>query len=287
MSEDKQLTVAELLARAGGNPNEKPGEGQVRPRRRRSLEEGGVSVAELTGSIKKVEARPAEVKHSNVPIDAPAAPSRPSTEGARPTPVTVVEPATKPAAPKPAPVKTDETALIQKVGDTPASPSTTAASGSSRISSPVPASTEDTGVIPAVEAGEPRPAAQTVTQQRLTRVDPAEDTGNLERVGDDVETRGRADVDLADEAVDDDSALNPILLVLLVFAGVVVGILGFLAFQWVWAHLKTVFAALLALAAVLAVVFGVRSMRTGRDTLTTVLAGVAGVVMAFGPALIV
>lgn len=54
MSEER-LTVAELLARA-----EKRGEGAARSdrprRRRRSLEDGGVSVAELTGSIPKVRA---------------------------------------------------------------------------------------------------------------------------------------------------------------------------------------------------------------------------------------
>ena len=54
MSEEK-LTVAELLARA-----EKRGEGATRSdrprRRRRSLEDGGVSVAELTGSLPKVRA---------------------------------------------------------------------------------------------------------------------------------------------------------------------------------------------------------------------------------------
>ena len=65
---DKQLTVAELLARA---EKENPS-GARRPRRRRSLEDGGVSVAELTDSFKKVEAKPTEVKHSSVPIDAPS-----------------------------------------------------------------------------------------------------------------------------------------------------------------------------------------------------------------------
>ena len=65
---DKQLTVAELLARAeNGNSDT-----NRRPRRRRSLEDGGVSVAELTDSFKKVDVKPAEVKHSSVPIDAPS-----------------------------------------------------------------------------------------------------------------------------------------------------------------------------------------------------------------------
>lgn len=85
MSDDKQLTVAELLARAGkensdgqgkagaqggsgawksGSDSEKP-----RRRRRRSMEDGGgVSVAELTGSFPKVTAKPKESKHGS-PID--------------------------------------------------------------------------------------------------------------------------------------------------------------------------------------------------------------------------
>ncbi|MDO4761095.1 MAG: hypothetical protein Q4A31_04160 [Corynebacterium sp.] len=62
---EKQLTVAELLAKAG---KEEPG-GSSRRRRRRSIEEGGVSVAELTGNIPKVDAKPAESKHSSEPID--------------------------------------------------------------------------------------------------------------------------------------------------------------------------------------------------------------------------
>lgn len=68
MSDEKQLTVAELLARAG---KESDADEEKKPRRRRrSLEEGGVSVAELTGSIPKVKAKPSESRHSSVPIDA-------------------------------------------------------------------------------------------------------------------------------------------------------------------------------------------------------------------------
>ncbi|AZA12235.1 adenosylcobinamide-GDP ribazoletransferase [Corynebacterium gerontici] len=63
---DKQLTVAELLARSGGSEDSSS---TPRRRRRRSLEEGGISVAELTGNIPKVASKPAESKHSNVPID--------------------------------------------------------------------------------------------------------------------------------------------------------------------------------------------------------------------------
>ena len=62
---DKQLTVAELLAKAGKDGGSRRGR-----RRRRSLEEGGISVAELTGNIPRVTAKPAESKHSSQPIDA-------------------------------------------------------------------------------------------------------------------------------------------------------------------------------------------------------------------------
>ena len=66
MADKKQLTVAELLAR---NAKDRPGEEKSPRRRRRSLDEGGISVAELTGNLEKVKATPAEAKHSNVSID--------------------------------------------------------------------------------------------------------------------------------------------------------------------------------------------------------------------------
>ncbi|WIM71233.1 hypothetical protein [Corynebacterium suedekumii] len=65
---EKQLTVAELLARAG---KETPEGDKPRRRRRRSLEDGGISVAELTGSFPAVKEKPAESRHSSVPIDGP------------------------------------------------------------------------------------------------------------------------------------------------------------------------------------------------------------------------
>lgn len=60
---DQQLTVAELLARSG---KDKKTSGR---RRRRSLEEGGVSIAELTGNIPKVEATPVAGKHNTESIE--------------------------------------------------------------------------------------------------------------------------------------------------------------------------------------------------------------------------
>ncbi|OIR40869.1 hypothetical protein BJP08_10355 [Corynebacterium sp. NML140438] len=237
MSEDKQLTVAELLARA---QKTNPDVGK-RPRRRRSLEEGGVSVAELTGSFKAVDARPAEAKHSSVPLDAPAepAPAKPAAEKPKPAEKPVDPPA--PAA-KASPSE-DETTQIRVVEDT------------------------------------KEPAQRTKTEPAEK---PAEED-SLDIFGDDhVE-----DLDVEKvEPETDDGAINPIMLVLFVFIGVVLGVLGFMLFSWIWANLATALAAILGAATVAGVVFGVRAMHTGRDGLTMTLAGVAALVMAFGPALL-
>ena len=51
MADKKQLTVAELLAR---NAKDRSGEEKSSRRHRRSLDEGGISVAELTGNLEKL-----------------------------------------------------------------------------------------------------------------------------------------------------------------------------------------------------------------------------------------
>ena len=76
------------------------------------------------------------------------------------------------------------------------------------------------------------------------------------------------------------------MLVLLVFCGLILGVLGFLAFQWIWAHAATAVAIIVGIVAVVAVIFGVKALRTGNDALTVSMAAIAAAVMAFGPALI-
>lgn len=255
MSEDKQLTVAELLARA---QKTNPDVGK-RPRRRRSLEEGGVSVAELTGSFKAVDARPAEAKHSSVPLDAPAepAPAKPAAEKAEPA---AAKPAAKPAAPAEKPV---DPPVAKAAQDSPSEDETTQI----RV-------VEDTNEP--VQRTKPEVAEKPAEEDALDLFDDehAEDV--------DVEKAEAAEV----AEIDDDGAVNPIMLVLFVFIGVVLGVLGFMLFSWIWANLATALAAILGAAAVAGVVFGVRAMHTGRDGLTMTLAGVAALVMAFGPALL-
>ena len=84
----------------------------------------------------------------------------------------------------------------------------------------------------------------------------------------------------------EEETINPIVLVLLIFLGVIAGILGFLVFQWVWANTGTAVAVGSAIAFVILVLFGVRALRTGKDGLTMTMAGIAAAVAAFGPALL-
>lgn len=252
MSEEKQLTVAEILARA---QKENP-EAGTRRRRRRSLEEGGVSVAELTGSIKKVEARPVEARHSSVPIDAPE-------EVPKEVPKKV-------HAPK-APV-TGSSRIAAKAEPVKAEPV-----------KPAPATTEgksddETAVIRKVDAPEPAPAAPAAPVERVERPEPVETVETAEPIEEELLP--------AEEIVIEEDTVNPIILVLLIFAGVVAGVLAFLAFQWIWANTPMAVAIILGIVAVAAAAAGVRAMRTGRDGLTMTLAGLAAAVAAFGPALL-
>lgn len=252
MSEQKQLTVAEILARA---QKENPELG-TRRRRRRSLEDGGVSVAELTGSIKKVEAKPAESRHSSVPIDAPAEkPAAPAEPAAPKNEPKAEQPEVKKAElkqPEPKRVERaseDETAVIKKVSDAPAAPKPEA---------------------PKPEAQKPAPivdldAAPTKVEE-LEELDDFEDTVDTEEA--------------------EDAGVNPITLVLMVFLGVVLGILGFMLFKWLWTSTPTAVAAILGVITVAGSVYAARAIGTGRDWLSVGLAGVAAVVIAFGPALL-
>lgn len=303
---DKQLTVAELLARA---EKENPS-GARRPRRRRSLEDGGVSVAELTDSFKKVEAKPAEVKHSSVPIDAPSdTPKKTPTQAPKPEPTPAAqkpasktEPkpvskvAPKPAAPKPAQA---ESARAESVKLRPAEKPAPKPTGSS-VTKVQPAS-DDTTVLRKVEGkvdgkvqgkvdgkveAKPEAKAEPVVKQKLAQSD---DTGEIRTVDAPEPQQLREeprDVEYDTDYEVEEASVNPILLVLLVFFGVLLGVLGFLAFKWLWANTMAVVAVLVGVAAVAAVVAAVGAMAGGRDKVTMVIAGLAAAVVAFGPALL-
>lgn len=300
---DKQLTVAELLARA---EKENPS-GARRPRRRRSLEDGGVSVAELTDSFKKVEAKPAEVKHSSVPIDAPSdTPKKTPTQAPKPEPTPAAQKPASKTEPKPVskvapkPVPEAETKVAPKLADKPAQAESVklrpATKPAEQAPKPAPAAStttkaqlasDGTTVLRKIE-GETEGKAEPVVKQELAQSD---DTGEIRTV-DAPEPQPREDSLDAPEAEYDtdyeieEASVNPILLVLLVFFGVLLGVLGFLAFKWLWANTMAIVAVLVGVAAVAAVVAAVGAMAGSRDKVTMIIAGLAAAVVAFGPALL-
>ena len=255
MSEDQQLTVAELLARA---QKDNPDAGKRR-RRRRSLEEGGVSVAELTGSLKRVDARPPEPKHSSVPIDPPEEQAKEKASGAA-------------SAPREVEVEKVEV----KRPEQSAAADSAAPAESAESSAP---SADETAVLPKVGPGVSRPVK--VAPEKSA----AADSADLKKSAA-ADSADSATPEVTEVAEDADDSINPIMLVLLVFFGLILGVLGFLAFQWIWANAATAVAVIAGIVAVVAVIFGVKALRTGNDALTVTMAGIAAAVMAFGPALI-
>lgn len=349
---DKQLTVAELMARAQKeNPDAQP-----RRRRRRSLDEGGVSVAELTGSLKAVDARPAEVKHSSVPIDSDAESAKPAkpVKPAEPTKSeqkTVPETATTekakaekaeadknkadknkaekvkaepvaPAQPKktpqpeapatlekkasrPEPAKAEKTESATSTAQaTPKAQDETLARSSFKAVAPQPSKTEETGPISRVVTFGDRQ----VKDSEGRGGEPVEESGGVDKPASATrDPRAESDTEITQESpvlldehlpeepvyhgeeqgeIEVDNSVNPIMLVLLVFAGLVVGVLMFLGFQYLWASLNPFLVGVLALAVTGGIVLLVRAMKTGRDGVTMTLAALAGAAMTFGPALV-
>ena len=298
---DKQLTVAELMARAQKeNPDAQP-----RRRRRRSLDEGGISVAELTGSLKAVDARPAEVKHSSVPIDAenekPKAPQKPKQVTPKPADKKA-EPAKpevkKPEAPKPAAVKPETSKqdakpaqpkpeVAKSADQKPAAKKEEALSRSSfKAVAPQPKQTEQTGPISRVVSLDDAKQKQVEETGEIPVVDKPGTDADLEATQEHPVVADEPAYDGSVEEYEEDVSVNPILLVLLVFAGLAVGVLVFLGFQYLWGQFNPILVGVLALVATGGAVLLVRAMKTGRDALTMTLAAIAGAAMTFGPALI-
>lgn len=233
---DKQLTVAELLARAA---NEGPTTDVPRRRRRRSLEDGGISVAELTGSIPAVKEKPAESKHSSVPIDPPEAEPTPEPDVVVTEEVVTEEVVEEePQVPTPA---TDQTVIFQKID-------------ADDEDADVDKQEEEeaaTGEIPALEAPEPE-----------------------------------AELEIVEEAeVEEKTSLTGIILMTII--GVVLGVVVFKGFELLWENLSRPIVAALAVVVTGVMVGVVKALRTSNDGLSMFLAAVVGLVMTFGPLLVV
>ena len=360
MADKKKLTVAELLARDKKARGEKGGKDDKRSRRhRRSLDEGGISVAELTGNLKKVEASPAEAKHTSVSIDedapvirAPKAAEATDADSAKkstdkPASQSAATTAAQPAAPKAAPktAAKAEPKAAPKSADKPAAkaaakPAQTAkpaaAAAAQEVAKKNQASADDTAVIQRVgkakaddakpaaakaAAAKPaaeKPAADKTSADKASAAKPvaekpkadkgakaagagaaaagagaaaaaavpaskkagvakdAEETGNLPKVEDDEEW-----------IEEEHEKLNPVSILLMIVAGILLAIVIFKGFEILWDSFPRLVVAILALC-VTAIMVGVtHALRTARDGFSMFLAGFTGLILTFGPLLLV
>lgn len=327
MADKKKLTVAELLARDKKARGEKGGKDDKRSRRhRRSLDEGGISVAELTGNLKKVEASPAEAKHTSVSIDedapvirAPKAAEATDADSAKkstdkPASQSAAKAAAKPAqTAKPAAAaaaqeaakknqpSADDTAVIQRVGKEkaddakPAAAKATAAKPAAEkpaadktsadkasAAKPVaekPKADKDAKAAGAgaATAGAGAAAAAAVPASKKAGVaKDAEETGNLPKVEDDEEW-----------IEEEHEKLNPVSILLMIVAGILLAIVIFKGFEILWDSFPRLVVAILALC-VTAIMVGVtHALRTARDGFSMFLTGFTGLILTFGPLLLV
>lgn len=342
MADQNKLTVAELLARNNKARGEKESKKDNRSRRhRRSLDEGGISVAELTGNLKKVKASPAEAKHTSVSIDedAPVIRSPKSAEqaGADSAKKPAADPAAKPAAKRaaqPAAKAAQTTKPTTKTAAassaTPAAAATGAAPDAAKKNQP---SADDTAVIQRVDkAGEAKPAAAKPAAGTPAAKKPAADKARAEKQGtakpaaekpkDDkrakaagagaaaagagaaaaaVPTSKKAGVaksaeetgnlpkveDNEDWVEEEHEKLNPVSILLMIVAGILLAIVIFKGFEILWDNFPRLVVAVLALC-VTAIMVGVtHALRTARDGFSMFLAGFTGLVLTFGPLLLV
>lgn len=320
MADKKKLTVAELLARDKKARGEKGGKDDKRSRRhRRSLDEGGISVAELTGNLKKVEASPAEAKHTSVSIDedapvirAPKAAEATDADSAKkstdkPASQSAAKAAAKPAqTAKPAAAaaaqeaakknqpSADDTAVIQRVGKAkaddakPAAAKATAAKPAAEKPAADKTSADKATAAKAdkdakaagagaATAGAGAAAAASVPASKKAGVaKDAEETGNLPKVEDDEEW-----------IEDEHEKLNPVSILLMIVAGILLAIVIFKGFEILWDSFPRLVVAILALC-VTAIMVGVtHALRTARDGFSMFLAGFTGLILTFGPLLLV
>ena len=260
MADEKQLTVAELMAR---NAKNRPDGATSSRRRRRSLEEGGVSVAELTGNLEKVKATPAEAKHSSVSIDETApvipAPKKEEDKQAEDKQSEVKQP----AAARGAAVRVEKPKADTK------------ADAEEKRHQP---STEDTHVIQRVK-DEPEKEAEGSKAPAAAPAVPAEPAEPTQ----DAELEEYDD----EEDYEEEEKLNPFAVVLLALVGIVLGAVVFKGFEVLWENFSRIVVLILAVVVTGVIVGIVQALRTNRDGLSMFLAAIAGLVLTFGPLLVV
>lgn len=301
MAEEKQLTVAELLAR---NKQERTGGDKPR-RRRRSLEEGGVSVAELTGSLKKVEATPAQAKHSNVDINetAPVIPA-PKPEAAQSDAAQSDAAQSDAAMSAPAQSEAERIEALKKAEF--AKKAEEAKKKAAEKKEAEKKATEDKAAASSIDeapldpnAEEDRRILAEKRERDAVKVASTPSTGDttvIKKVEDEsatqLEDAPTTEIDRVDDAEDADPAeyedaeadgkLNPVSIILLALVGIVLGAVVYKGFEILWTNFNKGLVAALAVAVTAAMAGVVHALRTDRDKAAIVLSIIVGLVLTFG-----
>lgn len=114
------------------------------------------------------------------------------------------------------------------------------------------------------------------------------DTTQMDAITGDFDQIDATDRDEDHEDADEEPGKISVFSVLLMaIVGVVLGAAVFLAFEMLWERLSNWLVAILAVAVTLGMVGLVHALRTSRDRFSMVLAGIVGLVMTFGPLLVV
>ncbi|MGO2197896.1 MAG: CPBP family intramembrane glutamate endopeptidase, partial [Corynebacterium casei] len=182
----------------------------------------------------------------------------------------------------------DDTTVIQKV-DAPAEDSSKAKDAAA---GPKAAKTDETTVMPAqpATAATGVKAAEAKTATASPAAKDTESTGEIpvvedERQPDSAKLAQRDDTEL-DEA-EEDGKLSAVSIVVLALVGIMVGAIVFKGFEVLWGRFDRIIVSILALVVTGAMVGIVHALRTARDAVSMSLAGVVGLILTFGPLLII
>ena len=128
----------------------------------------------------------------------------------------------------------------------------------------------------AAAAGAGAAAAAVPASKKAGVAKDAEETGNLPKVEDDKEW-----------IEEEHEKLNPVSILLMIVAGILLAIVIFKGFEILWDSFPRLVVAILALC-VTAIMVGVtHALRTARDGFSMFLAGFTGLILTFGPLLLV
>ncbi|MDN6432083.1 MAG: hypothetical protein L0L28_08845, partial [Corynebacterium flavescens] len=185
------------------------------------------------------------------------------------------QPAEEATAKKPQP-STDDTTVFNRVPQAPAAVVE-------------PESKAKVAQTPATAEEEPSSAAgQGAAVAAPAVATPAEDIDSEAIDGESAESEVGPELESdSEEGEEEDSKLNAFSIILLAVIGIVVGAVVFKGFEILWDRFDRIVVAVLAIMVTAASVGAVHALRTVRDRFSMVLAAFVGLVLTFGPLLLV